>query len=339
LARALLGGLGNMAEPAATADSGAAAPQPDAAKEALQKAIAEFVVDPEKRYSGKVSYYSKLRGYGFIEVEAGLVPENKLFVHWRGIESQDRFPFLVKDLDVEFSIAKWNDRGGMSLRAVRISKPGGESISLQESIDAEKKEFIGGQNIRYTGTMKFFDAKYGYGYITLDAGYAEDVPKELKVERTEINAGGQQPQWMSNLAVEFGIWKTSRGAARAYNVTLPGGIPLTQEALENRQKVGGQAFTGEVKLWNWRQGYGFIKADASVPLPPNVTAKLAEQNAAAAQKATAKGKTPTADEELLYFRKADVNQGTEIDEAKKVKFELYIDDKGAGACNVSLAEP
>jgi len=299
-----------------------------------------FEVDADARYAGTVEFYSKLKGYGFIEVtEKGVVPDDRLFVQWRNIQSEDRFPFLVKGLEVEFGVMKWRDpsqRNQVSLRAKTVTLPGGGSVHLQDEIDAAKKTFIGGQEIRYTGTLKFYNPRSGYGYITVDPGYmveGSSVPSELRVERSEVNAGGKQPQWMQNLAVEFGIWTTSRGVPKAYNVTLPGGIPITQAALENRQAVGGQTYRGEVRMWHGQQGWGFIKADASVPLPPHVQAKLAQQTEAAQQKAQSRGKQGS-DEELLYVRRTDVAPGVKLQRGSQVMFQLYVDDRGVGATDV-----
>merc|ERR1712019_293967 len=143
----------------------------------------------------------------------------------------------------------------------------------------------------------------------MDEGYDVEpgTPKEIRVETPEVNAGGRQPQFMENLAVEFGIFKTNRGKYQVYNMTLPGGHPLTQDALENRISMGPQAYKGEVSMWNWRAGWGFIKCSEAVVLPPRVVAKLAQQ----AQAAKQRGRNIT-DEKLLYFRRADVAQGAAL---------------------------
>jgi len=296
-----------------------------------------FTIDPEARYTGTVAVYSKLKGYGFVEVtQKGIVPTDRVFVQWKSIASEDRFPFLVKNLEVEFGLMKWKDpahKGQVSIRAKNVTLPGGGKIHLQDEIDAQKKTFIGGQDLRYTGTLKFYDPKGGYGYITVDSGYGSNIPTELRVERSEVNAGGRNPQFMQSLAVEFGIWTNTRGVPKAYNMTLPSGVALTQAALENRQLVGGQTYRGEVKMWNWKQGWGFIKADASTALPLNAQAKLKQQTEAAAQKAASKGKAGS-DEELLYFRRADVRAGVRPLRGMQVMFQLYIDDKGVGASDV-----
>jgi len=302
----------------------------------------DFPVDGDKRYLGTVSFYSKLKGYGFVELtDKGVVPEDRLFVQWRSIKSEDRFPFLIKDMEVEFGIAKWpgmGPRGEVTLRAKDLSLPHGASVRLQDEMDAEKKSFVGGQGMRFTGSLKFFNPRSGYGYINVDPALVktegeDQVPAELRVERSEVNAGGLQPGFMQDVVVEFGIWKTSRDALKAYNVTLPGGVPLTQPNLEHRQSIGTQMYRGEVQMWNWRSGWGFIKADPSVPLSPEVQAKLSQQTQEAKKRAEERGRQGS-EEELLYVRKDDVMQGVRLQKGTQVMFQIYVDDKGVGATQV-----
>jgi len=298
---------------------------------------------------GTVSFFSKLKGYGFLEMtQKDVVPEDRLFVQWRNIKSEDRFPFLQKDMEIEFSITKWTGmgpRGEVSLRAKDVTMPGGEPIKLQEALDADSKNFLGGQDLRYTGMLKFYNQRSGYGYINVDPGFSapadnpeEAVPTELRVERSEINADGQQPQFMQNVKVEFGIWKTTRDVPKArpdswqaYNVTLPGGIALTQPNLENRQAPDAQMYRGEVQMWNWK--WGFIKADPNPPLPENVQLKLTQQTEEAKKRAEEKGREGS-DEELIYIRKDDVQPGVKLQKGTQVMFQIYLDDKGVGACQV-----
>lgn len=295
-----------------------------------------FNVDPTMRFFGTVTFYHKWKGYGFIQVsQPGVVPSDRLFVHWRNIQSDDRFPFLVKDVEVEFSITKHNDfkkwNNMTVLRAVNVTLVGGTSVSLQDDQDAQQKNFVGGQHLRYTGSLKFYTPRLGFGYVTMDQGYDVDpsVPVEIRVETAEVNAGGRQPVWMENVAVEFGIWKTQRGGFKVYNMTLPGGHPLTQDALENRISMGVQSWQGEVMMWNWRQGWGFIKPSPFTPLPTRVVARLQQQVTAA----RTRGKNISEDQ-LLYFRRADILPGIQPQKGSLVSYQLYIDDKGAGACDV-----
>lgn len=298
---------------------------------------ASFNVDPNMRYTGTVSFYHKWKGYGFIDLdEKGVVPQDRLFVHWRNVQSDDRFPFLVKGLEVEFGLLKAQDRFNWNITTVRakfVTLAGGTNIALQDDVDAQEKEFVGGQHLRYTGTLKFFDPRPGFGYVTMDQGYDVDpaVPSDLRIETSEVNSAGKRALPMRNLAVEFGIFKTTKGRYQVYNMTLPGGHPLTQDALENRITMGSQNYQGTVVIWNWRHGWGFIRAEPHSVLPPRVVTKLAQQ----AQAARARGRRNINDDEkMFYFRKDDCMQGVQPRKDMFCSFQLYIDDKGVGAAEV-----
>ena len=158
----------------------------------------------------------------------GTVPTNKVFVHWKQLTSDDRFPFLVKGMEARLfrrlcSLSR-NSAGGIQPHGVqglpqraqhppgqerysgaqpsfRFSGPGiwylpvrqvgGESIALQDELDATEKQFVGGQHLRYTGTLKFYSprpemkhsylctalrcpvlavGRHGFGYVMMDEG-------------------------------------------------------------------------------------------------------------------------------------------------------------------------
>jgi len=300
-----------------------------------QTVPAGFQADPNARYTGTVSFYQKWKGFGFIELDQkGVVPNDRVFVHWKQLQSDDRFPILQKEMQVEFGLMTfkdWSTGSAMTVRAKNVTNPGGVNLALQDDLDAQQKQFVGGQHLRYTGTLKFFTPRHGFGYVVMDPGYDVDpgVPSELRVESSEVNAGGQQPQFMENLAVEFGIWRTLRAAYKVYNMTLPGGHPLTQDALENRISMGEQSYVGEVAIWNWRAGWGFVLAPPTAPLPQRVLQKLAQQQATARQR----GKQIT-QERMMYFRRLDCQPGMNMQKGTPVQFQLYVDDKGAGACEL-----
>lgn len=302
-----------------------------------------FEVDPNARYTGTVSFYHKWKGYGFVELaQTGVVPQDRLFVHWRNIQSDDRYPFLVKGLEVEFGLMKFHDKfkwnQAATVRANFVTLVGGTNIAMQDDVDAQEKEFVGGQHLRYTGNLKFFNPRKGFGYVTMDEGYDVDatVPTDLRVETVEVNCAGARPMPMKDLAVEFGIWKTAprngqaRDGYKVYNMTLPGGHPLTQDALENRITMGVQSYSGSIAIWNWRQGWGFIRADPYCVLPPRVTTKLEQQQ----QAAISRGRKVSMDDKMFYFRRVDCMQGYNPNKDMQVSFQLYIDDKGVGAYEV-----
>lgn len=325
---------------------GAAPGQLEEREQKGQTVPADFPVDATARYLGTVTFFNKWKGFGFVELaQKGIVPTDTIFVHWRNIQTDDRFPFLIKDLQVEFGIMKWKDQGApwtdeVTLRAKTVTLPGGGLIALQDVMDDANKEFVGTKDTRYSGTLKFYSPKAGYGYIVLDEGFQlpPDVPAELRVERSEVNAGGKQPQWMASSKVEFGIWKTSKDAFKAHNMTLPGGVPVTQAAIEHRQDVSDTVYNGTVAIWNWKQGWGFIKVEQPELLPAPVQEKLAQQSSEAKAKAESQGKE-MGDEHLIYFRKADVKQGVRLRRDIICTFQLYIDDKGVGAAEIDWTSP
>lgn len=291
-------------------------------------------IDTSATYTGTVVKYDKFRGFGMIEMaQKGVVPGDQVFVYWKSIESNDRFPQLNKDMTVQFSLFQYESKksGDAFVRAKQVAMPGGGPISVQDSLDAEKKAFVGGQNLRYTGTLLFYSKKTGSGKVKIDQGYAmpEPVPEEIRVEKAEVNCGGVEPFGMKEKQVEFGIWKTRNGLFKVYNMTLPGGNPITREALENRMFTGGQTFTGEVVVNMWKQGYGFVSVENPASLPQNVRAAM--------QQAKETAKKPPADPnaEVLYFRMDDVSQGVWLKKGQKVQFQVYTDDKGAGAKDIT----
>lgn len=290
-------------------------------------------LDTNAQYMGTVVKYDKFRGFGMIELEQkGFVPGDQVFVYWKSINSNDRFPQLNKDMAVQLNLHQYSSKksGDTFVRAKNVSLPGGAPIVVQDDADAQKKSFVGGQNLRYTGMLLFYSKKTGSGKVKIDQGYAmpEPVPEEIRVEKAEVNCGGTEPFGMKEKQVEFGIWKTKNGLFKVYNMTLPGGTPITREAFENRVFSGGKPFTGEVTVNMWKQGWGFIAVDNPATLPPNVRAAM--------QQAKESAKKPPQDPnaEVLYFRTDDIQEGVWLKKGQKVEFQVYTDDKGAGAKDI-----
>jgi len=291
-------------------------------------------IEKETRFLGRVKMYNKWRGFGMVELnKKGIMPNDTAFVHWTSITTEDRYPFLTEGMDVELNIHTYRGFDGKTYaRAKNVTMTTGAPVSIQDDLDAQNKAFIGGQHLRYLGHLKFYDAKRGFGFIIMEDGYSlpEPVPKELRVDASEVNAGGRKAVNMKEMQVEFGLWKNEKGIIKAYNMTLPEGIPCTREALEKREVLQGRWFTGIVQMHRWKQGWGFIKPDEKPPLPPKVIAKLNEVRRA---------RKFDDDHNLLYFRSTDVQQGSWLRKDGKVKFLVYTDDMGAGACEIISTEP
>jgi len=102
---------------------------------------------------------------------------------------------------------------------------------------------------------------------------------------------------------------------------------------ENRGELGPETYTGVIQNYNWQFGWGFIMPDNPEELPQQAKDRLRESMEAA----VAEGKEWT-DENLLYFRKPDVNhtEGFKLGKDVACTFCVYVDDKGAGAYEVSM---
>merc|ERR1719199_1556329 len=111
----------------------------------------------------------------------------------------------------------------------------------------------------------------------MDSGFktAEPVPEEIRVEEAEVNCGGKKPFGLKDIKVEFGIWKTKKGAFKVYNMTLPKGIPITKDALENRKNTSPTLFKGTVVKNMWKQGFGYIEIAKGEKIAKPVTDKMA----------------------------------------------------------------
>ncbi|CAE8590440.1 unnamed protein product, partial [Polarella glacialis] len=112
-----------------------------------------------------------------------------------------------------------------------------------------------------------------------------------------------------------------------YNMTLPGGVPITVAAIENRITHEG-SLSGKVRVWNWSQGWGLVQPFDLSSFPAPVLLRMQELHAVA----IARGKAR--EEGLLYFRKEDVVEGVKLHPGMDVLFDVYTDDKGAGAENI-----
>eukprot|EP00439_Symbiodinium_sp_Y106_P036570 s1909_g4.t1 len=94
------------------------------------------------------------------------------------------------------------------------------------------------------------------------------------------------------------------------------------------QPVLGGTFSGTITAYNKKFGWGFILPDNVEELPEEAQIKIAE----ASEQAVSNGKSA---QSLLYFRKPDITEGCEADREKACTFSLYVDDKGAGALELS----
>lgn len=292
-------------------------------------------IDEDARYNGEVVYYNRNKGFGFIKVEEeGVVPEDKVMVHWQEIQTSDRWPYLVQGLKVEFGLKKTNRN--TELRAKEVSQPGGEQIALLDERD-EKLEFVGDKNTRYLGNVKFYDAGKGFGYVKLQEGYDidEGVPQEFRISRSEINSGDDAARLNKDMEIEFGIMKNKKGVYGCYNITLPGGDDISRVVVEGRKDVSKATFKGKIAMWAFQKGgFGYIEPESAGKFPANFKKAIKEDAEKRAKRAEKKGKK-NEENETIYFRKSDGSEA-KFSKGQEVSFKLYTDSMGVGACEVTL---
>lgn len=297
----------------------------------------DFTVDEDARHEGECVYYNKGSGYGFIKLtESGIVPDDKVMCYWKDITTEDRWPSLYKGFKCELSLKVAKRGNQTTVRAKEVTAPGGESVAIQDE-NEDKKEYVGDKHMRFLGNVKFYDFQKGFGYVKLQEGYAidEDVPKELRVVRAEINAGDDAPRLSNEMEVEFGISKNKKGQYACYNVTLPGGDVVSRNVVEGRSEFGKTTYTGEITMWNRMGGYGWIKPESSAKFPAEIKKAMTEDHEKRSKKLEKAGKDAPK-EQSLYFRRGDrADFDSKIGKGVKVTFGVYKDNQGVGACNVT----
>merc|ERR1712232_421232 len=128
---------------------------------------------------------------------------------------------------------------------------------------------------------------------------------------------------------------TGKGRSKGRGKTAaPMGSEFWENKLEEegRKDVGSNVYQGVIQRYIGKLGYGFISPDSPDSMPKNVKAALAKQTAAAEEKGRS-----IEDGNLLYFRKPDVNHDEDfkLTPGTPCTFVVYVDNKGAGARDVS----
>ena len=85
--------------------------------------------------TGKVKWFSNVKGYGFIEKEGG---GQDIFVHYSSIQG-DKYKTLEEGETVTFDIVQ-GEKGPQAANVVRSEKPKKETPAATEAPSATKKE-------------------------------------------------------------------------------------------------------------------------------------------------------------------------------------------------------
>merc|ERR1712187_485498 len=103
-------------------------------------------------------------------------------------------------------------------------------------------------------------------------------------------------------------------------------------AKEGREVVGDDFFKGELIKRN--RMCGWIKPHGIGKMPAEVKTKLKQMTKTMKQKAKEKGTQDNFSENAIYVRMTDVVEGVKLESGMKLKFKLYTDSEGVGACEV-----
>ncbi len=149
---------------------------------------------------GVVKFFNGQKGFGFIQREDG---GEDVFVHISAVERAG-LEGLAEGQQLEFNLV---DRGGkVSAADLQVV---GDVIAVAAKPDAPQRELTGE---RATGTVKFFNAMKGFGFITRDDGQPDAFVHISAVERSglrELNEGDK---------LEFDLEVDRRGKHSAVNL-------------------------------------------------------------------------------------------------------------------------
>ena len=154
---------------------------------------------------GIVKFFNPQKGFGFIVRDDG---GEDVFVHISAVE-QAGLTDLADSQPLEFTLV---DRGGrISATNLRID---GEAIAVERAEAAPQRQLTGE---KASGTVKFFNAMKGFGFIQRDDGQPDAFVHISAVERagmTSLNEGDR---------LEFELEVDRRGKHAAVNLSPPQG--------------------------------------------------------------------------------------------------------------------
>jgi CspA family cold shock protein len=149
---------------------------------------------------GVVKFFNVQKGFGFIQREDG---GEDVFVHISAVERAG-MEGLAEGQGLEFTLV---DRGGKISASDLI--PMGDVIPVAKREEAPQRKLTGE---RATGTVKFFNAMKGFGFITRDDGQPDAFVHISAVERSGMRELAEGDR------LEFDIEVDRRGKYSAVNL-------------------------------------------------------------------------------------------------------------------------
>ena len=150
---------------------------------------------------GTVKFFNGAKGFGFIQREEG---GDDVFVHISAVERAG-LDGLAEGQQLEFQLV---DRGG-KVSASDLSVVG-DVIPVEKQEPAPQRELTGE---KASGTVKFFNAMKGFGFITRDDGQPDAFVHISAVERSGLSGLNEGDR------VEFDIEVDRRGKYSAVNLS------------------------------------------------------------------------------------------------------------------------
>ena len=149
---------------------------------------------------GVVKFFNSSKGFGFIQRDEG---GDDVFVHISAVERAG-LEGLAEGQQLEFTLV---DRGGkISASDLQVV---GDVIPVEKREAPPQRQLTGE---KATGTVKFFNAVKGFGFITRDDGQADAFVHISAVERSGLSGLNEGDR------VEFDIEVDRRGKYSAVNL-------------------------------------------------------------------------------------------------------------------------
>ena len=138
---------------------------------------------------GTVKFFNGQKGFGFIQQETG---GEDVFVHISAVERAG-LEGLAEGQELEFNLV---DRGGkVSAQDLQVV---GEVIAVQQA-GPPKRELTGE---KATGTVKFFNATKGFGFLVRDDGQPDAFVHISAVERSGLSGINEGERFEFDLEVD-----------------------------------------------------------------------------------------------------------------------------------------
>lgn len=139
---------------------------------------------------GTVKFFNTQKGFGFIQQDGG---GEDVFVHISAVERAG-LEGLAEGQELQYNLV---DRGGkVSAQDLQVV---GDVIAVAAKPAAPQRELTGE---RVTGTVKFFNAMKGFGFLVRDDGQPDAFVHISAVERSGLSALNEGERYQFDLEVD-----------------------------------------------------------------------------------------------------------------------------------------